>query len=320
VLSWEKVPNIKAAMVSHTATCCLTLAMCFFATAANVINYEPKVLDTDSEEFGDVDLLLFIQQGKSLLGDKSSVDTALRSLGDVKRNNPMRGLLVSQCSGCSSLQQLLDRYKIKRDDLPLAMIFPQRSDETKRGKFLLNLKGVEHPLPPLTKFLQSFDALDLKPWVRSLPAPSAAEQKGLVREVVGTTFEKEIIDVDGHVLLLMYTPGDGPSKVWQAIFEQLGKKLGKQKSIKLAQFNFESNDIPPSVNVDISKAPQIFMFRDDDKGDPDTFSQQDPHTLKALVDWMGQMLPQRYYNLDSLLAKVGRVPPSPVHGDSVEEI
>jgi hypothetical protein len=273
------------------------------ADIANVVTYSPRVLDPESKEFGnDVDLLLLVEQKKSL--GKSPFDTALKSLAEghagLTRN---RGLLVSRCSGCESLHQLLQRYRIDPAELPLALLFPRRSDDTKQGKFRLDLQGVGQALPRMTGFIRSFDSGDLKPWIRSASRPTADQRGAAVQEVVGSTFEKDVLDSNQHILLLLYSPTDSASKLWQPIFEQLGQTLDpKRASFRIARLNGVLNEVPPTVNIDVNSFPQVYLFRDDDKGDPDVFPQEDGCTMGNMLSWLGEMLPQQNYGLDSMIA------------------
>jgi hypothetical protein len=305
-------------MALHSAGVNFVTIVLFFAASANVVTFEPHLLGKPDHT---TDLLLLVDESKSL--GKDSLGKALQTVDDDHSHSErQRHLLVAKCIGCAQLDQLKSRYHLTRDDLPMVFLYPLKSEDTRSGKFGLPLKGVSTPAQAMNNFIAAFDAQELKPWVRSLPEPSE-QQQGPARIVVGSSFEKEIIDVDKHVVLLVHGDHDAASKDLLPIFEELGTILGQKPpasqhgnddeendivGFEVARFSKDGNEVPPSVNIAISQGPEIFLFRDDDKGDPDQFPQSEKPTRESIVRWLHEMLPQRNYGLDPFFAKISTTP------------
>lgn len=297
-------------MATRPSVLNVALGLWFVVASAHVTTFNPRIFDASSGDVVDTDLLVLLAEEGNSSGVKS-LATALQNLdqgthGGLARD---RSLEVAQCLGCTSFNQVLGRYHLEPADLPVVLLFPQRSENTRRGKFLLSLKGAGQPLQAMVNFVKAYDDDDLKPWIRSLPAPKADEQHGPVRTVVGSTFEKEIIDSERHVVLLVYSDHDVASRQLQPVFEQIGNLLesnNKKSPFRLKRFDNDLNDVPPSVNLGISHVPQISLFRENEGGDPDTFPEDEKPTMGNVLTWLHEMLPEQNYGLDALFAKVAK--------------
>jgi hypothetical protein len=250
----------------------------------------------DRNAAGDGDLLLVLGEKEHGGLLEKSVEAVYQGEGFEKRE---RDLQVNKCMGCENLEATLMHFYLKKEQLPVAIIFPQKSEHTRMGKFLLDLKGIEDPKAALTKWISAFDDRRLKPWIRSSPEPK--EQSGPVMEVVGSTFDKKIVDAPKHVVLLVYAAHNASSKPLQQTFEKIGTMLQAKPIFRVAQFAWGDNEYPPMVSLPFPDASHIYLFRKDDRGDIDHFpmNQYPDPSVEAIFDWLRDMLPDNMYGLDS---------------------
>ena len=111
----------------------------------------------------------------------------------------------------------------------------------------LNIEGVG-------KFLEDFKQGKLKPTLRSDPEPKSNNRP--VMEVVGTTFEKIVLDRQKDVLLVVYSPSCIYCRRMEAAYEQLGAEV-KSKDIVIARLNGKTNETPMPIN----SYPTIILFK-----------------------------------------------------------
>jgi len=270
----------------------IAFAVCLGTISAQVVTFDPHLvgkLDFDN------DLLLVIEQGKSL--GRPSVDKALQKLDEGHAGlTRQRGLEVSLCKDCDAFDKLLAKHRLGKEDLPLAILYPMKTEDSKQGIFRLSLKGVAEPLSALTSFITSIDSGELQAYVKSAPEPTAKEQQAPVRVVVGMSFEKEVADSDKHTVLLIYDEHDASSKKLKSLFQSIGQQVDPKTSpLRVAQFDKGANDFPVTMGFQAPGTPAIVLFRQGDTGDPDYCPEKSMHTVPGVVNWLDEMLPETNY-------------------------
>jgi len=284
--------------------------------AGEVVPFDPMaVFDEDSKSVADrgSDLLVFIEPGRSL--GRSNFYWTLRSLDSGEAGfKRERGLVISNCRGCEYYAELMDRWKLEEHELPVAMLFPNHREHSALGKFRLDLAGVAKILPELVHFVETFDAGQWRPWVRGLPIPTKEEQQGPVFEVVGRSFLEEVVEKDIDVLLLMYGPYCGFSRLVQPVFAELGQRLGRDnKYLRVAKFDSTQNEMPTgrwAVEAETQHVPRIYLFLQGKKHTPDMFPPEvRDKTLPVLLEWLRPRVPKLAAWLD------GAVEPSADGGE-----
>jgi thiol-disulfide isomerase/thioredoxin len=271
-----------------------------------VVTFNPSEVfnpDDYGEDF--VDLLVFVYRGKSL--GRSPFDKALRSLDEMSRKDlgRDRGLLVSSCRGCSFYDELLDHWDLSEEELPVALLFPERREDSEKGKFRLSLANADDPLDKIVRFVEQFDAGELRPWLRGLAAPSQGEQEqsGHVTEVVASTFLDHVVYRKAYILLFLYGPFCGFSKQLQPVFQELGRQLWRAHShLHLAKLDVTNNELPPgrwAVPVETNRVPRVYLFRPESTSVPEVYPPDGEKSVGALMSWLQPRLPQ----LDEWLAE-----------------
>lgn len=78
-------------------------------------------------------------------------------------------------------------------------------------------------------------------------APPPEGQQEPVYKVVGTTFEKVVLDPEKDVLLEMYAPWCGHCKELAPIYDDVGRAFAKVDSVLVAKMDLTANEVDPSL-------------------------------------------------------------------------
>lgn len=96
------------------------------------------------------------------------------------------------------------------------------------------------------EWLKAFTAGEVESIVKSEEIPEANE--GPVKVVVGNSFDKEIMQATGNVIIEFYAPWCGHCKKLAPIFEALAEDFKDNSEITFAKQDATANDIPPPHN------------------------------------------------------------------------
>ncbi|GFO31601.1 protein disulfide-isomerase [Plakobranchus ocellatus] len=137
---------------------------------------------------------------------------------------------------------------------------------------LLGPDGQKFPMEPmeeydsddLKEFLDKYKKGKLKPYLKSQRPPK--KQSGPVTVVVGSTFEKIVMDPTKDVLIELYAPWCGHCKSLAPKYEALAKKLKKEKNLVIAKMDATANDAPTPYKA--SGFPTIYFAPSNNKDSP----------------------------------------------------
>jgi len=119
--------------------------------------------------------------------------------------------------------------------------------------------------------------------VKSEPEP--ADNSGPVKTVVGTSFDKIVMDSSKDVLVEFYAPWCGHCKSLAPKYEELGKSFAEETSIVIAKVDATANDTP----ADISGFPTLIFYPSNDKKNPITYNGE--RTAEAIGSWIRSQAP-----------------------------
>ena len=119
----------------------------------------------------------------------------------------------------------------------------------------------------LKSFTADFKNKKLSPYYKSEAVPET--NNGLVRVVVGNSFESEVLNSDKNVLLWAWAAFSDKCRILGPVYEQLAAKFKADPSIVFATMNGVTNEHP---NFNLDGFPTIKLFKKGDKEHPVSFT------------------------------------------------
>jgi len=130
----------------------------------------------------------------------------------------------------------------------------------------------------LKKWVSDFLGGRLSANVKSEAEP--ADNSGPVKVVVGTSFDRIVLDSTKDVLVEFYAPWCGHCKTLAPKYEELGKSFADIESIVIAKVDATANDTP----ADISGFPTLILYPANDKSHPVTYNGD--RSAEAIGTWL----------------------------------
>lgn len=104
-------------------------------------------------------------------------------------------------------------------------------------------------------FVSDYFADKLQPVVKSQPVPK--KNKGPVKVIVGSTFDKVVNDVSKDVMIELYAPWCGHCKKLEPIYKQLAQRFADNKKLVIAKMDATANDV--AMGYDYTGFPTIYF-------------------------------------------------------------
>ena len=145
----------------------------------------------------------------------------------------------------------------------------------------------------LTEFVEDFLSGSLKPHLTSEPAPRQ-DRNALVRTVVGSTFQKVVLNPDKNVVVKLCVPAHEAPKCEEAEdwYRKVAKKYRGVKNLVFAEMNVAANDPPVGTRVD--SLPAFFFSPLKSKEmSPVNPSPDDAETLQFFFKHVAHIYPPR---------------------------
>jgi len=147
-------------------------------------------------------------------------------------------------------KRIAEYVGVKKEDLPSVRILDTRKD---LKKYIMEGNIDEQNI---LKFIEGWEKGTLKLHLKTQEEPK--ENNGPIFDVVGKTFQKEVIDNDKDVMLVFYAPWCGHCKQLLPKYEEAAKKLKeKNPKIVLARMDATENEIE---SVHITGFPTIKFY------------------------------------------------------------
>ena len=147
-------------------------------------------------------------------------------------------------------KRIAEYVGVKKEDLPSVRILDTRKD---LKKYIMEGNIDEQNI---LKFIEGWEKGSLKLHLKTQEEPK--ENNGPIFDVVGKTFQKEVIDNDKDVMLVFYAPWCGHCKQLLPKYEEAAKKLKeKNPKILLARMDATENEIE---SVHITGFPTIKFY------------------------------------------------------------
>jgi len=176
----------------------------------------------------------------------------------------------------STNDRVLSYFGITKDGYPTAVIVNMPEGSALK-KFLLGSNDISGA--KLIDFTSKYQKGELKPHLKSDPEPT---EQGPVTVLVGTTFEKIVMDESKDVLVEFYAPWCGHCKQLAPIYDELGEKFANVNSVVIAKMDATANEVDhPEVNV--QGFPTILFFP---AGEKHAVSYDGSRDLDGFVDFL----------------------------------
>jgi len=151
--------------------------------------------------------------------------------------------------------------------------FDESGEEINVG--ILGQGDKRYPMPPMEEFdpedvisfIKKFKKGGMKPKIKSQPVPK--KQKGPVVTVVGSTFDKIVLDDSKDVFIELYAPWCSHCKALEPVYTQLAKKFKNEKNLVIAKMDATANDLPEGYEVE--GYPTIYFAKPGRKSAPAKF-------------------------------------------------
>jgi protein disulfide-isomerase A1 len=140
-------------------------------------------------------------------------------------------------------------------DLPFMMLLVPGNMK----KFRAEVPALDATVDDITAFVDGVLAGDIKPHLKSDPVPA---QDGPVTVVVGTEFEKIVMDPTKDVLVKFYAPWCGHCKKLAPIWDKLGEEFAAVEDLVIAKFDSTTNE---ADGVEVQSYPTLTFYPKDNK-------------------------------------------------------
>ncbi|KAI9010677.1 hypothetical protein DFJ74DRAFT_685329 [Hyaloraphidium curvatum] len=131
-------------------------------------------------------------------------------------------------------------------------------------------------------FVKDYVEGKLTPHLKTQPEPES--QDGPVTVLVGTNFEKLVLDKEKDVFVEFYAPWCGHCKKLAPTWDELGEKYKSVNGVTIAKMDATENDIPSaSPFKNIQGFPTLVLFK---SGDNEYVQYEGPRTLDSLVEFL----------------------------------
>lgn len=259
-----------------------------------LLDFDPFQLFRSDQ--GSPDDLIVVLHPRRALG-RTPLYTAMNDFaGSVSALGRKRGLVVSHCRECRFFNDMLRRWHVKDDQLPIAVLFPHCKEDADEGKFHLDLKlgtTADEILRTLQDFVRRYDAGKEHHFVFSAPVPTKEDQDGPVFELVGSTFEDEVVGRirEQSSLVLFYKPWCGWCRQVQPTFKALAQKIGTTCLLRVARIDSDQNEIPTTIHAELNAVPAIYLFTPDRYLNPIPFPHPSDRTVDRIFTWALEVVP-----------------------------
>lgn len=187
--------------------------------------------------------------------DEGEGAAALSQFRDAAKVNSGKALFVNVPP---SEDRVMGYFGITDKDLPTAVLVSMADSGMKKFKYDATLTASS-----FSAFINDYSAGKLKPFLKSDPKPSDAEEATApVKTLVGTTFEEIALDKAKDVLVEIYAPWCGHCKSLAPIYEKLGKAVaaaGLSDKLVISKMDGTGNEVDVE-GVNIRGFPTIIFF------------------------------------------------------------
>ena len=164
---------------------------------------------------------------------------------------------------------------LKKSELPTIRIIDTREKEVK--KYIMEKEINEENI---IEFISSWEKGKLKPHIKTQEEPK--NNKGPIKELVGKSYKREVIDNDNDVMVVFYAPWCGQCKKLIIEYEKAAKKLKENNhKLILAKMDGTENEFE---GLDVTSFPTIKFYPGNKKEKPKNY--YGDRTAKGIIEFL----------------------------------
>lgn len=132
-------------------------------------------------------------------------------------------------------------FGVEKEDYPKIVI------QKKAGDKKYFVYGEEMTAAAITDYISKIESGEIKPVLKSEPAPEEPQKADAVKVIVGTTLQEKVFTADKDVLLEVYAPWCGHCKKLEPEYNKLAseiEKAGLSDNVVVAKMDGTVNDSP----------------------------------------------------------------------------
>ncbi|KAG3025513.1 Protein disulfide-isomerase [Phytophthora cactorum] len=205
-------------------------------------------------------VLAFVDTSKDYV---SGIEAALKAPAKANKGKLLHVIMPS------TEKRIVDYFGLKDEEMPAIMLVNMAGSMKKYGfdyKADDFVAKIEDGLTEdLVAFEKSYFEGKLTPLLKSADPEDDSDEA--VKVIVGTEFQKRVIDNEKDVLVEFYAPWCGHCKALAPKYEELAEKFADVDSIMVAKMDATANEID-HPGVDVRGFPTILFFPGKDKQNP----------------------------------------------------
>ena len=240
----------------------------------------PKIFDFNEKAaqiiFGKSLPSLFLFGNKKLLNRWEDHEKLMKYLSRTV-NTTLKLVLANVKDKIS--KKLFDFIGLEETDIPSIVIIDAR-DGFKKFKMEGEVNDVN-----AIQFIKNWESNSLKQYLRTAVEP--ANNDGPVKIIVGSSYEREVINNDKDVFVIFHFPGCHYCKELFPAFEEVAKKL-KDKNPKLLIGTFDVNENEIDLIRNIYEFPSI-KFYPGNKKKEEPLDYYGSREVKYIIEYIKQM-------------------------------
>eukprot|EP01043_Picozoa_sp_COSAG02_P032724 COSAG02_NODE_2200_length_9538_cov_13.322068_1_plen_508_part_00 len=157
-----------------------------------------------------------------------------------------------------SSAKVLDFFRVQQDQLPAVRGFDQVTNKKYESTEPVLGNAGHTTADFFSTFGRSLATGDLPPVLKSEPEPTdSGTASGAVKTVVGKTFQRDVMEATGNVLLEIYAPWCGHCKQLTPLIEELAQHYDESSGVVVAKMDGTTNE---AAGLEVKGFPSLRLY------------------------------------------------------------
>lgn len=145
-------------------------------------------------------------------------------------------------------------------------------------------EGAAFTATAISEFVGNVVDGKVEPFVRSDEPPKS--NPGPMFDVVRSEFERFVDQSGKDVIMMFYAPWCGHCKKLMPIFEDFAKAASSVKTLTVARFNADTNDVPPGYGLNVRGFPTVYLLPANNYKTPVQF--EGDRTFEGILEFVAE--------------------------------